>query len=107
MARIVQRVTRKKMDRFVDDVLALSNINAELTALRHAISLLESDKKILEATLLKAMGAATIGTINSVSAIKIGDASRRSVTIDRVLEFAPEQAANIIQTHTWKKVNVL
>lgn len=97
----------RNMDKFAVDRNAMKKIDAEIAKHSKIVSQLRKERQVSEARIMKAMRTSTEGNINGELAFRKTSTERRSVTIGRVLEFAPEKAESLIQTKTSYKIEVV
>lgn len=97
----------RNMNKFAVDHNALKNLDVKISKQSKAISALRKEREVLESKIAKAMRNSTEGNIEGRLAFRKVSTERRSATIGRVLEFAPELANEIIQTKVSTKIEVV
>lgn len=97
----------RKMDAHVDAIDEFRRISADVSKLESDARQLRKRRDELEAFLLGKMQKSDEATVNGEVVFKIAESSRKSVTIGRVMEFAPKLANKIIVENTSRKIKVV
>lgn len=97
----------RKMDAHQADIAELAEIRAEIEKhkadLAALIKPLAKREEVLNAKLVKIMGASIVGTVDDHEVIERVNVARSTATKERVLRFAPEQFENIfVKGEKWK-----
>lgn len=67
----------------------------------------DAEKKLVIAEIKQKMGKAIIGIIAGMPAFELGKGTRKTATLDRVKEFAPEHFDDIVTVSEWDTIKPL
>lgn len=86
----------RKMDGFKAEIAEYAVISAEATDLRRKLSAIEKRQKEIKSLVIPKMKGSTVGSIDNEDLFEIVDVGKSSVTIDRVMLYAPQLADKLI-----------
>ncbi|AOZ63719.1 hypothetical protein SEA_WEASELS2_134 [Rhodococcus phage Weasels2] len=86
----------RKMDSFKAEIAEYAVISAEATDLRRKLSAIEKRQKEIKSLVIPKMKGSTVGSIDNEDLFEIVDVGKSSVTIDRVMLYAPQLADKLI-----------
>lgn len=97
----------RKMDKYAKQRDEIRALDKKLADYNKAIRELKASRESIEAVIMKGMQNSVEGTVDGQVAFRIKTSERKTATIARVREFAPEVQDQIIQKVTSKKIEVL
>ena len=97
----------RNMNKYAADRNALKDLDKKIADQSKVLSSYRKEREIIAAKISKGMRNSTEGSIEGRVAFRKVQSERRSATIGRVLEFAPELANKIIETKISTKIEVV
>lgn len=97
----------RKMDAYADAIDEFRRISADVSKLESDARQLRKRKDELESFLLGKMQKSDEATVNGELIFKVAESARKSVSIGRVMEFAPKMANKIIVENVSRKIRIV
>ncbi len=80
----------KRMDKYTAQLAHLKLLTEESSELGKRMRAVDKERKVLIGEIISHMGASVVGSIGGEDYFKVVDNGKATVTIDRVLKYAPE-----------------
>lgn len=97
----------RNMNKYTTHHNAIKTLDEKIAAQSKVVSDLRKERELIVAKVAKGMRNSTEGLIEGNVAFRKVSTERRSATIGRVLEHAPEMADKIIETKVSTKIEVV
>lgn len=97
----------RNMNKYAPHRDSIKALDKQIAAQSKALSDLRKEREMIVAKVSKGLRNSTEGLVEGAIAFRKVTSERRTTTIGRVLEFAPDQADKIIETKLSTKIEVV
>lgn len=96
--------TGRKMDKHLDIISEYQMLTAQSSEARKILTAIDERRKILLSQILHTMQKSKVGLIENEPYFEVLPTSRRTVTVDRVIEVCPERLDELVTIHDGHKL---